>query len=68
LVETGNRDVTIVTVPGADHSMHVAPVGISEETRFLERLNHGSMRHPVSEFLFSALIGWLECKLVQLDA
>jgi dipeptidyl aminopeptidase/acylaminoacyl peptidase len=64
LIRTGNQDVAVVTVPGADHSMHVAPTGISEETRILERLSHGSMRHPVSEFFVSTLIGWLKCKLV----
>jgi dipeptidyl aminopeptidase/acylaminoacyl peptidase len=65
LKKTGNPDVTIVTVPGADHSMHVAPATISEEKRLRERLGFASLRHPMSEFFFDALIGWLKCKLVE---
>jgi pimeloyl-ACP methyl ester carboxylesterase len=60
LKEAGNRQVTLVIVPGADHSMHIAPPDTDAETHLRERLSRLSYRHPFSEFFIRALIGWMK--------
>ena len=60
LKKAGNQQVTLVIVPGADHSMHIAPPDMDAETRLRERLSRSSYRHPFSEFFIQALIGWMK--------
>lgn len=57
LKDAGRRDVTLVIVPGADHSMRVAPVDLDDETRFREKFDY-NYDHPFSEFFIHSLIGW----------
>jgi hypothetical protein len=57
LQDAGNPDVTLVIVPGADHSMRVAPAGLDEEARFREKFDY-NYDHPFSEYFIHSLIGW----------
>jgi hypothetical protein len=57
LRESGNEEVTLVIVPGADHSMRVAPPGVGGETRFREKFDY-NYDHPFSEFFIHSVIGW----------
>lgn len=68
LRDAGNHTVTLVIVPGADHSMHIAPAGMSDEQRLRERLSRGSYFHPYSEFFIHSLIGWLKDRLLVICA
>jgi dipeptidyl aminopeptidase/acylaminoacyl peptidase len=54
----GNPDVTLVIVPGADHSMRIAPAGLDNDTRFREKFDY-NYDHPFSEFFIHSLIGWM---------
>ena len=67
LEKHGNENVTLVIVPGADHSMHVAPQDLDEETRMQERLSRGSYQHPYSEFFVNSLIGWVKDQCAQVS-
>lgn len=57
LEKSGNQDVTLVIVPGADHSMRIAPPALDEETRYREMFDHNDT-HPFSEFFIHTVIGW----------
>jgi dienelactone hydrolase len=57
LQEAGNPDVTLVIVPGADHSMRVAPAGLDDETHFREKFDY-NYDYPFSEYFIHSLIGW----------
>jgi dipeptidyl aminopeptidase/acylaminoacyl peptidase len=59
LNEAGNRDVTLVVVPGADHGLRISPTDDDWETRKLARVRRETDEHPVSEFFIRALTGWL---------
>lgn len=63
LETSGNPDVALVIVPGADHSMQVAPSHTGDELRLRQRLSYSSFQHPMSEFFFEELIRWLSVKL-----
>ena len=54
---SGNRDVTVVIVPGADHSMRIAPPDLDEETRYREMFDYNDA-HPFSEFFIHSVTGW----------
>lgn len=58
LRESGNKEVTLVIVPGADHSMRMAPRDLDDETRFQEKFDY-NYDHPFSEFFIHAVIGWM---------
>lgn len=53
----GNQDVSLVIVPGADHSMRIAPPEWDEERRFREKFDFNDS-HPFSDFFMHAVIGW----------
>jgi pimeloyl-ACP methyl ester carboxylesterase len=53
----GNRAVTLVVVPGADHSMQMAADDL--ETRLRERISFASFKRPYSEFFLGWLTSWL---------
>jgi dipeptidyl aminopeptidase/acylaminoacyl peptidase len=57
LEDAGRSDVTLVIIPGADHSMRVAPAALDDETRFREKFDYNS-DHPFSEYFMHSLIGW----------
>lgn len=57
LEKSGNSEVTLVIVPGADHSMRVAPPDLDDDTRFREKFDYNNT-HPFSEFFIHAVIGW----------
>jgi pimeloyl-ACP methyl ester carboxylesterase len=57
LQDAGHPDVTLVIVPGADHSMRVAPAGLDDETRFREKFDY-NYDYPFSEFFIHSVIGW----------
>ncbi len=57
LQDAGKSDVTLVIIPGADHSMRVAPAGLDEETRFREKFDY-NYDYPFSEYFIHSLIGW----------
>ena len=57
LDEGGHHDVTLVIVPGADHSMRIAPVDLDYETRFREKFAR-KHDHPFSEYFIHSYIGW----------
>jgi pimeloyl-ACP methyl ester carboxylesterase len=58
LETAGNSNVTLVIVPGADHSMHVASPDTDDDCRLQEFWTRECYRHPYSEFFIHALIGW----------
>jgi pimeloyl-ACP methyl ester carboxylesterase len=58
----GNRDVTLVVVPGADHSMQMPPA--DPEMRLRERISFESFRRPFSERFLASLTAWLSTQLV----
>lgn len=58
LREAGNFNTTLVIIPGADHSMRLAPPSQDEETRFQEKFDY-NYDHPFSEFFIQSLIGWV---------
>jgi dipeptidyl aminopeptidase/acylaminoacyl peptidase len=64
LREAGNKDVTHIVVPRADHGMRIAPVDDDVETRRLARVRGKRGDHPQSEFYFQSLIGWLTDRLL----
>jgi hypothetical protein len=53
----GNSDVTLVVVPGTDHSMQVSAEDM--ETRLRERISFESFHRPYSEFFLTSLAAWL---------
>jgi pimeloyl-ACP methyl ester carboxylesterase len=55
--EAGNPSVTLVVVPRADHSMHLAPD--DETLRQRQRITFESYTNPTSQFFLHALTGWL---------
>lgn len=57
LRESGNEEVTLVIVPGADHSMRVAPPDLDDDIRFREKFDYNTS-HPFSEFFMHSVIGW----------
>lgn len=65
MVRSGNRDVTRIMVPGADHSFQEAPQEF--ETRLRERHSFDSFKRPYSEAFYNALICWLDdhCKRME---
>ena len=58
LEESGNSEVTLVLVPGADHGMRVAPADLDEATRLKLRMKR-DRTHPVSQFFLSSVSGWI---------
>ena len=66
LRDAGRTDVTLVIVPGADHSMRIAPADLDDETRFREKFDYND-EHPFSEFFIHSLIGWTLDQLNQLQ-
>jgi dipeptidyl aminopeptidase/acylaminoacyl peptidase len=67
LEDSGNPDVTLVIVPGADHSMRVGPPELDDETRFREKFDY-NYDYPFSEFFIRAVIGWTLDRFRYLDA
>lgn len=63
----GNPDVTLVIIPGADHSMRIGPPGLDDETRFRERTDY-PYSYPFSEFFIHSVIGWLSDRFNNLQA
>ena len=57
LRDTGNAEVTLVIVPGADHSMRIAPGSTDDDTRFREKFDY-NYDNPFSEYFIHSLIGW----------
>jgi len=57
LKDASRSDVTLVIIPGADHSMRVAPAALDDDTRFREKFDYNS-DHPFSEYFMHSLIGW----------
>lgn len=57
LHKAGRKDVTLVIIPGADHSMRVAPAGTDDDTRFREKFEF-NYEQPFSEFFIHSMIGW----------
>jgi len=57
LRELGHPDVTLVIVPGADHSMRIAPPDLDGETRFRQKFDK-THSHPFSEYFIHSYIGW----------
>ena len=55
--EAGKAEATLVIIPGADHSMRIAPPGTNDETRFREKFDY-NYDHPFSEYFIRSLIGW----------
>lgn len=53
----GNRQITLVVVPNADHSMQESPD--DEDLRLRERLSFESFHRPYSPFYLEALKKWL---------
>jgi pimeloyl-ACP methyl ester carboxylesterase len=66
LKTAGNSKVTLLIVPGADHSMHVAPPETDDEQRLCEFWTRDCYRHPYSEFFIHTLIGWIKDQLLYL--
>jgi hypothetical protein len=67
LEDGGNSNVSMVIVPGGDHSMNIAPASFDDEQRLRELYLHNSYRHPLSEFFAHALIGWLKDQMAALE-
>lgn len=57
----GNSNVTLVVVPGADHSMQLAAEDM--ETRLRERISFDSFYRPFSELFLASLTTWLTTQL-----
>jgi dipeptidyl aminopeptidase/acylaminoacyl peptidase len=57
LQDAGRPDVTLAIIPGADHSMRIAPPSLDDEIRFREQFDYNH-DHPFSEFFIHSLIGW----------
>ncbi len=57
LKDAGRTDVTLVIIPGADHSMRMAPAALDDDTRFREKFDY-NYDHPFSEYFMHSLIGW----------
>lgn len=57
----GNSNVTLVVVPGADHSMQL--VAGDMETRLRERISFESFYQPFSELFLTSLTTWLTAQL-----
>jgi len=57
LHKAGREDVTLVIIPGADHSMRVSPAGSSDEKHFRQKFEY-NYDDPFSEFFIHAMIGW----------
>lgn len=55
--EAGNPAVTLISVPRADHSMHLTPD--DEVVQQRQRISFESYRNPTSQFFLHALSGWL---------
>ena len=55
----GNPDVTLSIVPGADHSMRVAPAALTEDERFRDRFVR-RREDPMSESFIGSVIGWIK--------
>jgi len=53
----GHPDVTLVIVPGADHSMRIAPPDLDDETRLRQKFEKAH-NHPFSEYFIRSTIGW----------
>ena len=49
--------LTLVIIPGADHSMRIAPADLDDDTRFREKFDY-NYDHPFSEYFMHSLIGW----------
>lgn len=58
----GNHEVTLVVVPGADHSMQVSAE--DEESQIRERISFESFKRPFSEFFLTSLTAWLCAQLI----
>lgn len=67
LQDADNPDVTLVIIPGADHSMRIGPPGLDDETRFRERTDY-PYNYPFSEFFIHSVIGWLSDRFNYLRA
>jgi pimeloyl-ACP methyl ester carboxylesterase len=57
LRDLGHPDVTLVIVPGADHSMRIAPPDLDDEVRFRQKFDK-THNHPFSEYFIRSYIGW----------
>lgn len=57
MMEAGNKDVTRIMIPHADHSFQVAAP--DEEQRVRERHSFASFNRPYHEDMYAALIAWL---------
>jgi dipeptidyl aminopeptidase/acylaminoacyl peptidase len=57
LKQAGNDQVTLVIVPGADHSMQMAPADI--ESRIRERISFESFKRPYSDIFLNSLSEWI---------
>lgn len=58
LREADNQAVTLIVVPGADHSMQLAPT--DDETRLRERISMESFHRPYSDIFLRSLSKWLK--------
>jgi dipeptidyl aminopeptidase/acylaminoacyl peptidase len=65
LKEGGNPDVSVLVVPGADHSMQVAPADTDADTRLREQISKASFRHPMSKVFLDGLAEWLTHRFVK---
>ena len=59
LRDSGNDEVTLTIVPGADHGMHIAPPGFTFDDRMLHLFN-SQKDYPYSEFFINSVIGWVK--------
>jgi fermentation-respiration switch protein FrsA (DUF1100 family) len=65
LKEGGNPNVSLFVVPGADHSMQVAPPDTDADTRYREHISRTCFRHPMSTLFLDGLAGWLTDRFVK---
>jgi dipeptidyl aminopeptidase/acylaminoacyl peptidase len=67
LQEAGHRDATLVIIPGADHSMRIAPADLEADDRYRKKFDQ-KHDHPFSEFFMHAVIGWALDRFFNLQA
>ncbi|NND03873.1 MAG: alpha/beta fold hydrolase [Acidimicrobiia bacterium] len=59
LKRSGNQNVTLTIVPGADHCMHIAPSDFTFDDRMLH-LFTTQRDYPYSDYFINSVIGWIK--------
>jgi pimeloyl-ACP methyl ester carboxylesterase len=65
LKQSENPNVSLFVVPGADHSMQVAPVDTDADSRLREQISKASYCHPMSTLFLDGLADWLASRFVK---